>query len=421
MDILRSATQLTQFLTIPFLHPHRHRQSASVRHLRRCLGFPVRSSLPFPDQNAMYHRELRAAVDAVERACRLCVDVKKSLFSSDGRILEKNDQTPVTVADFGVQALISLEVGKLFPSIPLVAEEDSAFLRSSNLVNSVVDEVTDKASFGDKQLMEADVLEAIDRGGKDAFSFGRKPATYWLIDFLQVLDPIDGTRGFVRGSDALYVVGLALVVEGEVVLGVMGCPNWQKDKPGNSATETLNSPKTLSGIIMVAHVGFGTWTKQLSFMLSSTTEISNSWTRCSVDRCWLVHEARFCISDSQTWESLPLSTLFDATTDAESINDKQILLLSACCGSLCKYLMVASGWASVFILRARAQTVIKVWDHAAGMICVHEAGGKVTDWRGNELDLSVDQVERRFICPTGGVLVTNSSLHTNLLKLISSG
>lgn len=129
-----------------------------------------------------------------------------------------------------------------------------------------------------------------------------------------------------------FQVGLALVVEGEMVLGVMGCPNWQKDKPGNSATETLNSPKTLSGIIMVAHVGCGTWTKQLSFMLGSTTEISNSWTRCSVDRCWLVHEARFCCSDSQTWESLPLSTLFDATTDAESINDKQILLLSACCG-----------------------------------------------------------------------------------------
>lgn len=34
--------------------------------------------------------------------------VKSSLFSSDGRIIEKNDQTPVTVADFGVQALVSL-------------------------------------------------------------------------------------------------------------------------------------------------------------------------------------------------------------------------------------------------------------------------------------------------------------------------
>lgn len=34
--------------------------------------------------------------------------MKSSLLSTDGQILEKNDQTPVTVADFGVQALVSL-------------------------------------------------------------------------------------------------------------------------------------------------------------------------------------------------------------------------------------------------------------------------------------------------------------------------
>lgn len=36
------------------------------------------------------------------------MQVKKSLYSSEGRIVEKNDNTPVTVADFGVQALVSL-------------------------------------------------------------------------------------------------------------------------------------------------------------------------------------------------------------------------------------------------------------------------------------------------------------------------
>lgn len=38
------------------------------------------------------------------------MQVKSSLFSADGKVLEKNDQTPVTVADFGVQALISLGI-----------------------------------------------------------------------------------------------------------------------------------------------------------------------------------------------------------------------------------------------------------------------------------------------------------------------
>ncbi|GMP74910.1 hypothetical protein CsSME_00032169 [Camellia sinensis var. sinensis] len=110
MDLLHSSA--CRFPTSHFLHLHRPSPP-----LRR-LGFTVRSSLPFPDQNAKYHRELRAAVDVVERACRICVDVKKYLLTGDRRILEKNDQTPVTVADFGVQALISL--GNSFLSLLVV-------------------------------------------------------------------------------------------------------------------------------------------------------------------------------------------------------------------------------------------------------------------------------------------------------------
>ncbi|TYJ34572.1 hypothetical protein E1A91_A05G178100v1 [Gossypium mustelinum] len=370
--------------------------------------FIVRSNLPFPNEKAKYHRELEAAVEAVERACRLCVDVQRSLFSVEGRIIEKKDQTPVTVADFGVQALISLELSKSFPSIPLVAEEDSGFLRSNNLVDPVISAVSDQMSFNMKSLSHDDVLEAIDRGGKNAFAMGTKPATYWI------LDPIDGTRGFVKGSQALYVVGLSLVVEGEIVLGVMGCPNWVVDATYKSITHAQsyrNSSPGL-GIIMVAHVGCGTWKKRLKNMLHSSTKISSDWTRCFVDGFCLVSDARFCIPESQTWESLPLSVLYKARIDDDNVGDKEICLLSAFCGSLCKYLMVASGRASVFILR--------VWDHAVGMICVHEAGGKVTDWKGRELDLAADKVERRIIYPEGGILVTNGKIHNEILEMISS-
>lgn len=376
----------------------------------------MRSSLlPFTNQNAKYHRELEAAVDVVERACRICVDVKKSLYSSEGRIVEKNDNTPVTVADFGVQALVSLELSKVFPSIPLVAEEDSDFVRSNNLVDSVVSVVTDKASSNDKPLTNVDVLEAIDRG-KNAIVYGTRPATYW------VLDPIDGTKGFLKGSEALYVVGLALVVEGDIVLGVMGCPNWKEASSYNSTIDVQGSESvpTRSGILMVAHIGCGTWARQLSDLMGVSAKVPNGWTRCFVDGCHLVPKARFCISDSQTWESVPLSAFFSATSDADGVSDKEILLLPTCCGSLCKYLMVASGRASVFILRARAQTIIKAWDHAVGIICVHEAGGKVTDWKGSDIDLAADQVERRILFPSMGVLVSNGTIHNRILEMISS-
>ncbi|XP_057764659.1 putative PAP-specific phosphatase, mitochondrial isoform X1 [Salvia miltiorrhiza] len=383
--------------------------------LRQC-ALSVRSqlSLPFAEQKAKYYRHLQAAVDVVERACHLCVDVQKSLFSSDGNIIEKIDQTPVTVADFGVQALVSLEMSKLFPSIPLVAEEDSGFVRENNLAGAVFAEVTEKSSISDKELSEDDVLKAIDRGGKDAYVFGPEPTTYWI------LDPIDGTRGFVKGSEALYVVGLALVVEGKIVLGVMGCPNWQERDSDISNTDGAEENVSRSGIIMISHVGCGTWSTRLWDWPNSNIKMACKWIRCVVDGFHQVHEARFCIPESQTWESLPLSAQFSATTFANNVGEKQILLLPACCGSLCKYLMVASGRASTFIMRARTKRIIKVWDHAVGVICIHEAGGKVTDWKGNALDFAADEKERRVLFPCGGILVTNDGLHKRILEIISA-
>lgn len=41
------------------------------------------------------------------------------------------------------------------------------------------------------------------------------------------LDPIDGTKGFLRGGQ--YAVCLALLVDAKVQVGVMGCPNLALD------------------------------------------------------------------------------------------------------------------------------------------------------------------------------------------------
>lgn len=90
--------------------------------------------------------------------------------------------------------MVMAELKRLFPSIPLVAEEDSSFLRSNSgdlqrvhghdgnsLVNLVLTAVADKATGADDPLTSDVVLEAIDRGGKDAVSFDAQPATYWVI------------------------------------------------------------------------------------------------------------------------------------------------------------------------------------------------------------------------------------------------
>merc|ERR1711915_501065 len=138
---------------------------------------------------------------------------------------------------------------------------------------------------------------------------------------------------------ALYVVGLALVVEGRPILGVMGCPNWDTDStylPENLARGMTNKneisdfPRT--GAIMAACYGYGTWMKMLS-LNTVNVDVDGSfddWIRCSVDKCNSLQEARVCIADRETWEPTIIPT---------------------CCGSLCKYFMVATGRASVFLLQ----------------------------------------------------------------------
>lgn len=144
------------------------------------------------------------------------------------------------------------------------------------------------------------------------------------------------------------------MVEGDVVLGVMGCPNWQEEDSSKPTIEIQEYKEIISrlGVVMVAHVGCGTWKKRLNDSSSKTTNMAGSWIRCFVDKYSIIKEARFCISDSQLWESLPQSNSFDATTDIQSVSENQILLLPVCCGRFSSILFFCS-FATYFHLPKR--------------------------------------------------------------------
>lgn len=83
---------------------------------------------------------------------------------------------------------------------------------------------------------EKEWLTIIDRGNSEGGKIGRA----WA------LDPIDGTKGFLRGGQ--YAVCLGLMVDGEVVVGVMGCPNLPVEFSPESEEK---------GVIFVAVKGHG--------------------------------------------------------------------------------------------------------------------------------------------------------------------
>ncbi|OAE26372.1 hypothetical protein AXG93_4324s1390 [Marchantia polymorpha subsp. ruderalis] len=383
--------------------------------------------------DSKFQHELKAAVDVVERACRLCLSVKTSLNETGGMV-EKNDATPVTVADFGVQAL-------------LVGEEDAGHLRkdlvegmktpetskSPALVDLVTEEVARVASERVCSLTPEKVMAAIDRGGKKLNFTNRLKSSYW------VLDPIDGTRGFLRGGHALYVVGLALVVDGQLVLGVMGCPNVSyvvnegavhgtpklqmvSAQDFNKRPNGTHSADVQTGLLMASCTGCGCWVKPLSRRPVKSEEkltmedIFKDMLETKVDNCKVLKKARFCISDHEVWRSLPLAVaLASASSSEDRVAEHEADILPLCCGSLCKYFAIAFGGASLFILHLNEGSSVKVWDHAAGVICVTEAGGQVTDVIGTPLQEMIGTGQVLFK-PEGGVIATNGSLRDKVLQ-----
>lgn len=116
---------------------------------------------------------LDALVDPVRQASDAIEDVRKGGITAR----EKADKSPVTAADEAAEEIITAALKRLTPDIPIVGEE--------------------------------------------AFSAGTAPSeighTFWLID------PVDGTREFVRGGKD-YTVNVGLIVNFEAVLGVVMSP-----------------------------------------------------------------------------------------------------------------------------------------------------------------------------------------------------
>ena len=164
----------------------------------------------------LYDREQAVAIEAVREAARLCRAVAAEI-SPD--VLAKKDKSPVTVADFGSQALICRTLAEAFPDDPVIAEEDAAELRrpeNEAILDQVLRHVRAVRSEADVNasggIDRAEVCRWIDHGGGSEYS-----RRFWT------LDPIDGTKGFLRGEQ--YAVALALIVDGRVVVAALACPN----------------------------------------------------------------------------------------------------------------------------------------------------------------------------------------------------
>ncbi len=321
-----------------------------------------------------YAKERQAAVEAVLNACRLCRTVQATLISAES--IAKKDKSPVTVADFGAQAVVANRLRWAFADDPLVGEEDAAALRgeaNADLRRKVVASVQKI----EPEMSESAILDAIDRGMYEGGPRGR----HWT------LDPIDGTKGFLRNEQ--YAVALALIEEGKVVLGVLGCPSLPHDG---------HKPDGPAGCLFIAVQGQGAVMRKLDDPTERPIHVTSISDPSRASFCESVESAHSAQDDSAK-----VAELLGITVPPYRID------------SQCKYAAVARGDASIYLrLPTKKGYEEKIWDHAAGCIVIREAGGRATDVRGADLDFSLGRTLRNNL----GVVVTNGVLHDRVIAAV---
>jgi len=119
------------------------------------------------------HPLLPAVIQAVKQAGEAILPYWKQPLS----VTQKADTSPVTQADLAAHHLLAEQLKKIAPDIALLSEEDCQ--------------------------IPLDTRKSWQR--------------WWLID------PLDGTRGFIEGSEE-FTVNVALIEQGQVVFGVVGQP-----------------------------------------------------------------------------------------------------------------------------------------------------------------------------------------------------
>ena len=284
--------------------------------------------------------------------------------------LNKADKSPVTVADLAVQAFIAARLEAYDPDIPLVGEESAAVFENEagQQTLAVVTEYVRKLL---PAAEKADICRWIDRGQKN----GRGAERFWT------LDPVDGTKGFLRREQ--YAVALAFLENGRVEMGVLGCPQLSLDA------------ETSVGVLAYARRNEGAW------MLPLKADNEVSPTRLHVSGISDISQARVLRSVESGHTNV---SRMDILMERLGVQAPPVLM-----DSQAKYVVLAAGRGEMlFRLLSEKQPDYRecIWDQAAGSILVEEAGGKITDLNGKPLDFTHGRKleENRGICATNGVL-----------------
>lgn len=308
-------------------------------------------------------QDIQPIIEAVRHAADLCGRVQTNYLTQ----LSKNGE-PVTIADYGSQAIIARAIHAVYPHDAIIAEESATQFKRNvkpkqqDIIAQLVSEV-----LGEPVSIQ-DLITWLDYG-QDTVS-----ESTWIID------PIDGTRGFINRRR--YIIGVGLVEGGRAMGAIMGCPE-------------LNNGELL--------IGWDGTAFRLPLFEDGDPEA-------------------FTVSQRGLGESIyPV----DAITAGRAGGDVEKRLKSTFTiespvlpqvdAQLEIYVAIATGESDIFVCKPMTRCSPKVWDHAAGVALVEAAGGIVTDFRGDPLDFS-----RGDKLPNDSLAISNGRIHPYILDTVKA-
>lgn len=232
--------------------------------------------------------------DRLERLARRAGDAIMAVYARDISVTQKADHSPVTDADLAAHRVIVDGLAAWPEAIPVLSEEDTA-----------------------------------------SFAGADGQGRYWLVD------PLDGTREFIRRNDE-FTVNIALVENGRPVLGVVLVP--------------------VTGVAYVAARGQGAWKVAAEGRQREPIRVAG---RPAAGACWRVLGSRsHANAGGSDW--------------LEALGEYRLIPV----GSSLKSCLVAEGQADVY--PRPGPTCL--WDTAAAQVVLEQAGGRMVAGVGSAPD-----------------------------------
>lgn len=366
-----------------------------------------------------YSKELKVVIGAVQSAAALSAHILASAQQHDAGgsasspsredmgVVAKDDLSPVTVADFAIQALLTCTIHHAFPEDKFVGEESADALRASPaLLARVWDALQhtkqERSQSGDGDDDDEDaavkfpetrdqMCEMIDWCGAGHPGRGGR---------IWVFDPIDGTENFVRGL--VYAINAALLDDGRQVLAVVGCPNMSADVSYPAGDASLDAGG--EGCIVLAARGAGAFVRKLrggeDVPCTRLTHHADGGARATSSLRSCSARNTSGLGDVHAEVARRLGVEWPGSNLLPWVIRWVLLALGV-------------GDATWWVYKERSR-LAKIWDHAGAMLLFEEVGGKVTDVDGRDIDLTVN----RKMTANYGIVAAPADLHAKVLATV---